>query len=229
MKLTRIGLISLSCAGSAVAFGVLAHTAIDLIGPSRSLAAMQPASAEAEPAATAKMFALASTTSVPADITPIKVKTVPIIYQERAAAAPERVAAVPLPRPRPASAPVVAGSIAYQPASIAISSATRAAVPPADDPLSPANIDEMKTALALTAEQEEFWPAVAAELRAIGKQLPRGNARRGQAAKVNLDTEAMQRLYMVAAPLLTRLSYDQKIAVKQMARNMGLVEVAEAL
>jgi hypothetical protein len=39
----------------------------------------------------------------------------------------------------------------------------------------------------------------------------------------------MQRLYWAAAPLITRLSYEQKLKVKQMARLMGLTQVAEAL
>jgi len=235
MKLTRICLIALSCVGSAAAFGVLAHTGKQLMGSSRSIAAIEPAFADpAQPTVvddaqqTANVFALASATSAPANISPIKVKTVPMIYREpEQGAAPARAAAIPMPRPRPASAPAIA-SVAHQPASLAIASATRTPAEEAD-PLSPANIDQMKMALALTAEQEEFWPAVAAELRAIGKQLPRRNAKRGQTTRLSLDTDAMQRLYMVAAPLITRLSYDQKAAVKQMARNMGLTEVAEAL
>jgi hypothetical protein len=84
----------------------------------------------------------------------------------------------------------------------------------------------MKTVLALTSEQEEFWPAIAAELRAIGK-LHKG--RRGQISKIDVDQETMQRLYWAAAPLITRLSYDQKQAVKKMALSMGLDEVAAAL
>ena len=35
----------------------------------------------------------------------------------------------------------------------------------------------MKTALALTAEQEQFWPAIAAELRTIGKLMANRTAR----------------------------------------------------
>ena len=84
----------------------------------------------------------------------------------------------------------------------------------------------MKTALALTAEQEEFWPAIAAELRALGKMLQDAQ---GPAGKVNIDNDTIQRLYWAAAPLITRLSYEQKLKVKQMAHVMGLHQVAEAL
>ena len=93
--------------------------------------------------------------------------------------------------------------------------------------LGAAGIERMKLALALTAEQEEFWPAIAAELRTIGK-THEGQPRASH-GKINVDNETMQRLYWAAAPLLTRLSYEQKIKVKQMARLMGLNQVAEAL
>lgn len=237
MQLTRICLISLAGVGSAVACGVLANVTMDLVSASRGHSAIEAIAAPAQPArkveaeapAAPAGFALASATSAPADLTPVKVKTVPIVYREPPqVAAPVRAAAIPLPRPRPASAPVMT-SLARQPAAMAIASATRGANVDENDPLSPAHIDQMKMALALTAEQEEFWPAVAAELRTIAKQMPRKSAQRGQPVKANLDSETIQRLYWAAAPLLTRLSYDQKAAVKEMARGMGLTEVAEAL
>jgi hypothetical protein len=83
----------------------------------------------------------------------------------------------------------------------------------------------MKTALALTAEQEEYWPAIAAELRALGKAMKAS----GKGQKVSVDSEAVQRLYWAAAPLISRLSHEQKMKVKQMAHLMGLNQVAEAL
>ena len=82
-------------------------------------------------------------------------------------------------------------------------------------------------ALALTAEQEEYWPAIASELRTLGKAM-KTNAK-AHGGRISVDPEAMQRLYWAAAPLLTRLSYEQKVRAKQMARLMGLNEVAEAL
>ncbi len=88
--------------------------------------------------------------------------------------------------------------------------------------LSAAGIDRMKTALALTSEQEEYWPAIASELRTLGKAL------KGKGEK-HVDNDTMQRLYWAAAPLISRLSYEQKMKVKQMARLMGLNQVAEAL
>src|SRR5581483_2011191 len=157
---------------------------------------------------------------------PSKVKTVPIVVRDgefaeavanepvaTVAAAAERI---PLPRPRPAGAPAHDGvaSVATQPGSLAIAAATRKVNTEDGDMLSAAGIDRMKTALALTAEQEEYWPAIAGELRTLGKVL------NGKGEK-HVDNDTMQRLYWAAAPLISRLSYEQKMKVKQMARLMG--------
>jgi hypothetical protein len=250
MKLARVCVISLGCVGGAICFGVVANAAIDLVMPAprsavNSTANQTPVSKDvAAQAAPASGFALASATSTPAEITPVRVKTIPMLYREDSLAelSVERPAApvadVPLPRPRPASAPAMAlamahgndatASIARQPGSMAISAATRKAAPDDGDPLGAAGIERMKMALALTAEQEEYWPAIAAELRAIGKLMSKQNGK-GQAAKINVDQDTIQRLYWAAAPLITRLSYEQKLKAKQMARLMGLTQVAEAL
>jgi hypothetical protein len=239
MKITRVALLSLACVSGAFACGIVANATIDLVMPADSesataaAAAVQAApvvaAAPAEQPAAPTAFVLASATSVPVDLAPVKVKTVPMIYREPVEAAPApKQAAIPLPRPRPANAPEAqVGSIAHQPASMAIAAATKSVLAEDSDPLSAAGIDKMKSALALTEEQQEFWPAIAAELRAIGKLQPK--TRKGQIANIDVDRETMQRLYWAAAPLITRLSYDQKQTVKQMARSMGLNQVAEAL
>jgi hypothetical protein len=234
MKSARVCLLSLACVGGAFAFGMVADAAIDLLipapGKTAAVAVVKPAEAAAPPVA----YALASTTSTPIDIAPVKVKTIPMLFRESEAEQPaaERLAAVPLPRPRPASAPALALapadglSLASQPGSMAISAATRKGAPDDGEVLGPAGIERMKMALALTAEQEEFWPAIAAELQALGKTL---KAHKGRDGKINVDNDTIQRLYWAAAPLITRLSYEQKQKVKQMAHVMGLRQVAEAL
>jgi hypothetical protein len=245
MKSTRIGLLSLAFVSGALAFGIIANAAIDLVMPANSqtsgeaVAAPQTLAAPvvaAEEVASPSGFALASATSTPVDLGPIKVKTVPMVYREPAAEpAPApvrpRVQAVPMPRPRPAIAATESvGSIPNQSAAMAIAVATKSTPADEADPLSPASIDRIKTALALTSEQETYWPAVAAELKAIAKAQPhKHGAKKGQVAKIDVDPDTAQRLYWAAAPLITRLSYDQKKAVKQIALSMGLQEVAEAL
>jgi hypothetical protein len=246
MKFVRVGLIALGCIGGAFAFGVIANAAIDLVLPPERTGTIPKAVATAPTPSPAATFALASTTSTPVDIAPVKVKTVPMIFREDALAAPAAepaapqavedqrpVANVPLPRRRPAAAPSGAmamapanDDIAGQPGSIAITAATRKTQPYDGNPLGVAGIERMKTALALTTEQEEFWPAVATELQAIGKTVALNKNKSG---KISVDNETMQRLYWAAAPLISRLSFEQKSKVKEMARLMGLNEVAAAL
>lgn len=236
MKLARVCLLSLGCAAGAFAFGLAANAAIDLVMPAPevktaaapALPVAPPVKAADEPAPAA--FQLASTTSTPVELAPVRIKTVPIVVRDgqfaEQAAEPARIANVPLPRPRPASAPETTASLARQPGSLAIAAATRKPAPDEGEMLSAAGIDRMKTALALTAEQEEFWPAIAAELRALGKAL---KTAKGRSDSITIDDDTMQRLYMAAAPLISRLSYEQKLKVKQMAHVMGLHQVAQAL
>jgi hypothetical protein len=248
MKLTRICLVSLGCVAGAFSFGVIANAALDLVMPTNgasnaiavsNAAAPLPAQAAEQPAQPAS-FALASAESTPVELGPSRVKTVPIVMRDGEFAqaarepiaqintqatqvAPQVVAQVPLPRPRPAGAPTRDGfSVASQPGSLAIAAATHKVNAEDGEMLSAAGIDRMKLALALTTEQEEYWPAIAAELRALGKAL------KGKGEK-HVDNDTMQRLYWAAAPLISRLSYEQKMKVKQMARLMGLNQVAEAL
>jgi hypothetical protein len=241
MKLTRICILSLGCVAGAFSFGLIANAAIDLISPAArgvasgtaSDAAASVTAAKAADGPAAPTFALASATSTPVELGPVKIKTVPIVMRDGEFAEPanEPAAAanapirVPLPRPRPAGAPSLDGiaSLSGQPGSLAITAATRKISAEDGEMLSAAGIDRMKTALALTAEQEEYWPAIANELRTLGKML------KGKGQSAHVDNDTMQRLYWAAAPLISRLSYEQKMKVKQMARLMGLTQVAEAL
>ena len=234
MKLMRFCVVSLGCVAVAVAFGVVANAAIDLVmpqGPKEIAFPAAPIQAAATPAEVAAeappSFALASATSTPVD-GPAIVSDGQLTEQTAETQVAPIKTAIPLPRPRPATAPTheTTASLARQPGSLAITAATRKANPDDGDPLGVAGIERMKMALALTAEQEEFWPAIAAELRALGKAL---KTAKGQSGNVTIDGEAMQRLYYVAAPLISRLSYEQKLKVKQMAHVMGLHQVAQAL
>jgi len=236
MKLARICLVSLGCVAGAFSFGVIANAALDVVMPAQATAVSDATAAvpveAADEAAQPASFALASVESTPVTLGPSgpsKVKTVAIVVRDgefaEAAANEPLVAAVrvPLPRPRPASAPSHdVASVAAQPGSLAIAAATRKVNSEDGEMLSVAGIDRMKIALALTAEQEEYWPAIATELHTLGKML------KGKGEK-HVDNDTMQRLYWAAAPLISRLSYEQKMKVKQMARLMGLNQVAEAL
>src|SRR5690349_20669693 len=171
MKMMRVCLMALGCVSGALAFGVVANTALNLLDLSEGRSAFGLASAVLEspagPAVAAPLpaptFALASASAI--DVSPVKVRTVAIANRdvESAAPAPAPVVAharVPLPRPRPATAPTheTTVAIARQPGPLAIAAATKSNTDETD-PLSPASIEKMKTVLALTAEQEEYWPA----------------------------------------------------------------------
>ena len=231
MKSAQVCLLSLGCVGGAFAFGLAANAALDVIMPMPQEAAVAKVAMAkpAEAAERAPPYALASTTSTPVDLAPapVKVKTIPMLYTQQQQQ--QQQAAVPLPRPRPAAAPAALAmetgeSIAHQPGTLAIAAATRKPQPDDGEMLGAAGIERMKMALALTAEQEEYWPAIATELRALGKIM---KAQKGR--NVSLDNDAIQRLYWAAAPLISRLSWEQKEKVKQMAHLMGLHQVAAAL
>ena len=89
MKLMRFCVVSLGCVAGAVAFGVVANVAIDLVmppGPQEIAFPAAPIQAAATPAEVAaeapQSFALASATSTPVDLGPAKVKVVPIIVRD---------------------------------------------------------------------------------------------------------------------------------------------------
>ena len=103
--------------------------------PHKDVVANVATAKPAEEPQPAPAYALASTTSVPVDFAPVKVKTIPMLYGEErvelSGTAPQRTAAVPLPRPRPVSAPAAlameTGDLASQPGALAIAAATRKA------------------------------------------------------------------------------------------------------
>lgn len=233
MKRGQVVIIALGSVAGAFAFGVLADACIELMSPRSSHAAIEAAPAPSQPQGydLASAHSAPVTVSAPAnDTLPAKVRTVPIIVTTEPPEQPSSVlayapapAAAPvsaMPRPRPASAP--ADVAAAKPAPVR-------AKPREEDEglLSPARIERVKSALQLTPDQEVYWPAVAAELRAIGAAQPK--AQKGVQPKLNVDQDSVQRLYWAAAPLITRLRDDQKRTVRQLASMMGLQEVASAI
>ena len=222
MKLRVIGLAALGCAG-ALGFGVLANACLDMILPAAARVTVA-APAEAEPASEqAANSDLIGTT----DIRPVKVRTVPIAVSQ-----PESLMVqAPVAAPRPAAqraAPAEAAKPVVRQANVVPVKPARAARVEEPDILSPGQIERIRTALALTPEQDAFWPPVAAELLAIARQQPKG-ALSGKTQKLALDQDAVQRLYWAAAPLITRLTEEQKRKARELALVMGLQQVAEAL
>jgi hypothetical protein len=109
--------------------------------------------------------------------------------------------------------------------------AKRNLVPPPrlekDGTLSVEQIARIKQNLNLTPEQEQYWPPVEAELRAIARQMAAEKA--AGKPKATITAETAQRLYWAAGPLIMSLRDDQKQEVRRLARNMGLTQVASLI
>src|SRR6185295_1248812 len=239
MQVRRIVFLALLGVGGAFGFGVVANACLDLIWPSAEHAAVTPATITLASASTrpVKLEPAAEELVGTTDIRPVKVKTIQMVLANPepalpasalpyAAPAPSAPVVTAVPRPRPAPHEITASVARPAPAKPARSA-------PAEDAdnlvLSNGQIDRIKTALALTPDQEAYWPAVAEELRTIAKQQPKRSSTKGHPPKLTVDEDSVQRLYTVAAPLIMRLREDQKHTVRQLALMLGLQEVAQAL
>src|SRR5438552_12088423 len=86
-----------------------------------------------------------------------------------------------------------------------------------------AEISRLKASMRLTPAQEPQWHPVESVLRDIGRQQTlQVNAGR----KPEVDSAAVQRLYLAARPLLATLRPDQKEQVRRLARSLGYESVA---
>jgi hypothetical protein len=92
-----------------------------------------------------------------------------------------------------------------------------------------AQVSKMKRTLRLSPEQQEQWAPVEAALRDIARQQ---SGRKVEGARtvggIALTEEDSSRLYWAAAPLILNLREEQKRDARQLARNMGLEQVASA-
>jgi hypothetical protein len=89
-----------------------------------------------------------------------------------------------------------------------------------------AQIASIKSRLRLTADQQRHWPAVEAALRNI--TYKKDTARGGKSAAVDPNSPGVQQLKSSAIPLVLSFSEEQKNEVRQLARLMGLEQVASA-
>jgi len=89
-----------------------------------------------------------------------------------------------------------------------------------------AQIASIRSRLKLTADQQRYWPGVEAALRNITykKDSPRG----GKSAAVDPNSPGVQQLKSSAIPLILSFSEEQKNEVRQLARLMGLEQVASS-
>jgi hypothetical protein len=147
------------------------------------------------------------------------------------AIAPSRFTEAVEPQPAPANGPVLA-SVTSKPVEL-----NAAPLPPRKPKRAPetsegllddAQIAGIRTRLRLTPPQEEYWPAVEAALREVGRVHFRRGALRanGSAPNIDVNSPEVQKLIWAAMPLLRQLREDQKREVRQLVRVIGLHSVA---
>jgi hypothetical protein len=97
--------------------------------------------------------------------------------------------------------------------------------------LSDAQIAGIKQRLALSPDQEYYWPAVESALRAVAHKIHATRQADPHAASVPIDPDSaeVQQLKSAAMPLLFQLREDQKREVRSLARLIGLEKVAEQI
>jgi hypothetical protein len=129
-------------------------------------------------------------------------------------------------------------ALAYAPATEAVTRHTtiapqpherRAAITPAPRPVKqPTNvftdsqIASIRTKLKLSPQQQAYWPAVASALRNIDYVRHPS----GKNASIDPNSPGVQQLKSAAFPLIMSFDEEQKSQVRQLARNMGLEQVA---
>jgi hypothetical protein len=94
--------------------------------------------------------------------------------------------------------------------------------------LSDAQIAGIKQRLALSPDQEYYWPAVESALRAVAHKIHETRQADPHTASVPIDPDSaeVQQLKSAAMPLLFQLREDQKREVRSLARLIGLEKVA---
>ncbi|HUC02879.1 MAG TPA: hypothetical protein VMS10_03095 [Methyloceanibacter sp.] len=205
------------------------------IPPSETVNLRFPANwteAEGEPAPRTLAFA-----SADGGITLFNPRSFSPIAEAHAAVAPSATEAPVKAKPSAqAAAPKPAAEAAATgPAKIALASASSkpAIVAPKPAPRSNAVLNEsqiagIKKRLALTPDQERYWPAVEAELRKMeySKKSPQGGSRMASIDMSKMDVEGLK---SAGFPLVMSFSDDQRRELKSLAHLLGLESVMAGL
>ena len=135
----------------------------------------------------------------------------------------------------PAARPAAEAAATRPPAKIALASVSSkpAAGAPKPAPRSNAVLNEsqiagIKKRLALTPDQERYWPAVEAELRKMeySKKSPQGGSRMASIDMSKMDVEGLK---SAGFPLVMSFSDDQRRELKSLAHLLGLESVMAGL
>jgi hypothetical protein len=135
----------------------------------------------------------------------------------------------------PSAAKPAAEPAASAPAKIALASASSKPVVVAPKPVHRSNavlndsqIAGIKKRLALTPDQERYWPAVEAELRKMeySKKSPQSGSRMASIDTSKMDVEGLK---SAGFPLVMSFSDDQRRELKSLAHLLGLESVMAGL
>ncbi|HEY1544599.1 MAG TPA: hypothetical protein VGG01_19540 [Xanthobacteraceae bacterium] len=98
-----------------------------------------------------------------------------------------------------------------------------------------AQLASIRARLKLSDYQQQYWPAVAAALHALGERAARAPVRvasayagEGPLSGVDPDGPEVQQLKSAAFPLIISMNDEQKNQVRTLARMMGLEQVASS-
>jgi hypothetical protein len=98
-----------------------------------------------------------------------------------------------------------------------------------------AQLASIKTRLKLSDYQEQYWPAVASALHALGQRAAREPVRQASAyanegplSRINPDGPEVEQLKSAAFPLIMSMNDEQKNQVRMLAHVMGLEQVASS-
>ena len=152
----------------------------------------------------------------------------PTAPEAPAKAKPSAQAATPAAKP-------AAEASAAAPVKIALASASSKPAVVAPKPVHRSNavlndsqIAGIKKRLALTPDQERYWPAVEAELRKMeySKKSPQGGSRMASIDTSKMDVEGLK---SAGFPLVMSFSDDQRRELKSLAHLLGLESVMAGL
>lgn len=236
--------LSLSAARSTPSLMILSVAGVP---PRPALAALDPEHLPSGPALSAAEFSpfanvpvdqAASAPSAAAKPRPVAAKAlprpVPVVASDAERPTPdqsarrERVALTEPAAPKPAAAPAPK---APAPLLRSAAPAARPEAKPEKDAGAAmlSQVAKMKRTLRLTPDQEPQWAPVEAMLRDIARQqAQRKAAGTRTVGGFALTEDEMSRLSWTAAPLIFNLREDQKQEARQLARAMGLEQVASA-
>ena len=100
-------------------------------------------------------------------------------------------------------------------------------VPRSNAVLSPSQIASIKRRLALTPDQERYWPAVEAELRKMEYKKDKSQGTR--AAQIDMSKVNVEGLKSAGFPLVMSFSDDQRRELKSLTHLLGLESVMSGI